>query len=175
MDLVIENDETTGEAGASARATSVESEIATAHLVGSQPREQPKMHGCLSARTTTSPATSPVDRPTSLGAQTISGDDHGAAVIIHPYSVTAATSLFPERLQGQRDSALDEKKEWEIVKIVGKKRTSSGYEYNVRWRNTWLPRSELGNAQELLQDFEVRGRAQRGRKRGQRARAEKGR
>jgi hypothetical protein len=132
------------------------------------------MHGCLNARTTTSPTTSPVDRPTSPGAQTVRGGDHGAAVIICPYSVTAATSLFPERLQGQRDSALDEE-EWEIVKIVGKRRTRSGYECNVRWKNTWLPRSELGNAQELLQDFDVRGRAQRGRKRGQRARAEKGR
>jgi len=88
------------------------------------------MHGCLNARTTTSPTTSPVDRPTSPGAQTVRGGDHGAAVIICPYSVTAATSLFPERLQGQRDSALDEE-EWEIVKIVGKRRTRSGYECNA--------------------------------------------
>lgn len=100
------------------------------------------MHDCLNARTTTSPTTLPVDRPTSPGAQTVRGGDHGAAVIIHPYSVTAATSLFPERLQGQRDSALDEEEELEILKIVGKRRTKSGYEYNVRWKNAWLPRSE---------------------------------
>jgi len=131
------------------------------------------MHGCLNARTTTSPTISLVDRPTSPGGQTIRGGDHGAAVIVHSYSVTAATSLFPEHLQGQRDSALDGE-EWEIVKIFGKRRTRSGYEYNVRWKNTWLPRSELENAQELLQDFEVQGRAQSGRKRGQRARTEKG-
>jgi len=55
------------------------------------------MHGRLNARTTTSPTTSPVDRPTPPGAQTVR-----AAVIIHPYSVTAATSLFPQRIQGQR-------------------------------------------------------------------------
>jgi hypothetical protein len=171
---VIEDDgETTSETGASTRATSVESEVAIAHLSRSHPMEQPKMHGCLNARTTTSPTTSPVDRPTSLGGQTVRGGDHGAAVIVRPYSVTAATPPSPER-EGQRDLTQDEE-DWEIVKIVGKRRTRSGYEYNVRWKNTWLSRSELGNAQELLQDFEVRGRAQSGRKRAQRARAEKGR
>ncbi len=51
------------------------------------------------------------------------------------------------------------------MKIVGKRPTRSGYEYNVRWKNTWLPGSELGNAQELLQDLEARGPVQCGRKR----------
>lgn len=125
------------------------------------------MHGCLNARTTTLPTISPVDRPTSPGGYTVRGDDYGAAVIVHPYSVTATTSLFPEHLQGQRDSAQDGE-QWEIVKIVGKRRTKSGYKYNVRWKNTWLPRSKLENAQKLLQDLEVRGCAQRGCKRGQR-------
>jgi len=68
------------------------------------------MHGCLNARTTTFPTISLVDRSTSPGAQTIRGGNHEAAVIICPYSVTAATSLFSERLQGQRDSALNEEK-----------------------------------------------------------------
>jgi len=66
------------------------------------------MHGCLNARTTTSSTISLVDRPISSGAQTIREEDHEAAVIICPYSVIATTSLFPKRLQGQRDSALDE-------------------------------------------------------------------
>jgi len=75
-------------------------------------------------------------------------------VIARLYSFIAVTSLFPERLQGQRDSALDEEEEWEIVKIVGKRRTRS---YNVRWKNTWLlPRSKLGNAQELLASSGIR-------------------
>jgi len=173
---VIEDDgETTSGTGTSTRATSVEYEIATVHLPRPHLRKQPETHDYLNARTTISPTTSPVDRPTSPSAQTVRGGDHGAAVIIHPYSVTAATSPFPERLQGQRGSALDEEEEWEIVEIIGKRRRGNGYEYKVHWKNTWLPRSKLRNAQELLQDFEVRNRAQHGCKQGQRACAEKGR
>jgi len=173
---VIEDDgETISETNASTRATSVGSETGIAHLSSFDPMEQPKTHGCVNTRFATSPTTSPIDRPTSLGGQTVHEGDHGAAAIVHPYSVTVDISHFPDRLRGQRDSLLDEEDEWEIVKIVGKRWTSSGYEYNVRWKDTWLPRSELGNAQELLQEFIVRGRAQRGRKRGQRARAEKSR
>jgi len=119
----------------------------------------------LNGRTINEPTIPSLDRPTlprvtlsqDLHKQTICGGDYGAGVAIHSYSVTAVTSRFPEHLQGKRHSALDEEKEWEIMKIVGKRRTRSGYEYNVHWKNTWLPRSELGNAQELLQDLELRG------------------
>jgi len=45
----------------------------------------------------------------------------------------------------------------------------------VRWKNTWLPKGELGNAQKLLREFEAKGRAQRGCKRGRPAGADKGR
>ncbi len=139
----------------------------------SQLRKQPKTHDYLNGRTINEPIILPLDRPTlpsvtlsrDLHRQTIRGGDCGAGVAAHPYSITAVTSRFPERLQGQRHSALDGEKEWEIMKIVGKRRTRSGYEYNVRWKNTWLPKSELGNAQELLQDFEVRGTVQSGRER----------
>ena len=65
-------------------------------------------------------------------------------------SSTAATSLFPECLRRQRDSALNEENEWDMVKIIGKRRTRSDYEYKVHWEDTWVPRSELENAQELL-------------------------
>ncbi len=44
-----------------------------------------------------------------------------------------------------------EEQEWEITKIVGKRRVGKVYEYKVRWRSTWLPRRELGNAQQLLE------------------------
>ena len=47
-----------------------------------------------------------------------------------------------------------------------------GYEYRVRWKDIWLPRSELGNAQRLLQEFEVRHRVQCGWKQGRPARAD---
>ena len=133
------------------------------------------MHDCLNARTIILSTISLVDRSTSLGDQTIREGDHEAAVSVYPYSVTVDISHFPDRLRGQRDSLLDEEDEWEIVKIVGKRRTRSGYKYNVRWKNTWLPRRELENALKLLHGFEVRGRAQRGRERGQRTCAKKGR
>jgi len=65
--------------------------------------------------------------------------------------------------------------EWEIVSIVDKRWTERGYGYKVCWEKTWLLESELGNAQELLRDFEAQGGAQRGRKRGRPAGANKGR
>jgi len=64
---------------------------------------------------------------------------------------------------------------WEIVRIVDKRRAGKGYEYRVRWKDTWLPRSELGNAERLMQDFEAQDEAHCGRKQGKPARAGKGR
>ena len=55
--------------------------------------------------------------------------------------------------QGQRAS-MSHGKEWEIEKIVGKRCTRRGYEYKVRWQDMWLLRSELGNAQGLVQQFD---------------------
>jgi len=43
----------------------------------------------------------------------------------------------------------------------------------VYWEETWLLESELGNAQELLRQFEAKRQAQRGGKRGRPVRAEK--
>ena len=37
------------------------------------------------------------------------------------------------------------------------------YEYKVRWVDTWLPRSELGNAQQLLRLSQAQRRARRSR------------
>jgi len=34
-----------------------------------------------------------------------------------------------------------------------------GYEYKVRWKNTWLRTTELENAEELLRYFEARRKA----------------
>lgn len=117
--MVEDNDETTCETDTSTKSTSVESEISTAQLPSSHPREQPKTHDCLSAPTTIEPTTKPLDCSSSLsvtlpqnrGEQTAREDDHEAAMTIHPYSVIAATPLFPEHLQGQRHSVLDEEEE----------------------------------------------------------------
>jgi len=162
----------------------VESEIGNAYLQSSHPREQPKTQGCLSltvTEPTTEPTTSPFDRPISPSValsrdpveRTICGGDCETTATVHLLSVTAATPPSSEQPQDQGGSALD-KEDWEIVKILGKRRIGKYNEYRVRWKSTWLHRSELGNAQRLLQEFKAKGRAQQGRKRGRQARPEKG-
>ncbi|MCJ1455415.1 hypothetical protein MMC28_005770 [Mycoblastus sanguinarius] len=114
--LVGDDEEEAGETGGSTRATSIESEIDTVHLQSSHPREQPKSHGCLSP-TTTEPTNSPFDRP------------------ISPSVALSCEPHFPEQPQDQGGPALDEE-EWEIVRIVGKRRRGKGYEYKVCWKRT---------------------------------------
>ena len=58
-----------------------------------------------------------------------------------------------KELEDQRGSVLH-REEREIEKIVGKRLTRKGYEYKVRWRDTWLPGSELKHTLELMQQFE---------------------
>ncbi len=188
--MVEDDEEKTGKTGGSTRATSIESEIGTVHLKSSQPREQPKTHGCLSPATTTEPTTAPTTEPTTSpidrpippsvalpqdrGTQAVHGGDHGATATVDPLGVAAATPLSHEQPQDQGGSALDEE-EWEIVRIVGKRRRGKGYEYKVCWKKTWLLEYELGNAQELLREFEVKRQAQWGGKRGRPAHTDKGR
>ena len=183
--MVEDDEEKTGETGGSTRATSKGSEISTAHLQSSLPREQRKTHGCLSPNTTlptTSSTTSSLDRSISPSValscdrvkQTIRGGDRGAATTVYPLHAIAIIPRIPKQPEDRGASALDEE-EWEIVRIVDKRWTESGYEYKVRWEETWLLESELGNEQELLRYFEAQGRAQRGRKRGRPAGADKGR
>ncbi len=179
--MVEDDEEKTGETGGSTSATRIESEIGTVHLKSSHPREQPKTHGCLSPATTTEPTTSPFDRPTSPSValscdpveQAISGGDRGAAATVHPHAITLPPPL-PEQHQDPGGSALDGE-EWEIVRIVDKRRSEKGYEYPMCWKRTWLRECELGNAQELLRQFEAKRQAQWGGKRRRPARAVKGR
>jgi len=178
---VEDDEEKNGETGGSTRATSMNSEIGTAHLQSSHPKQQPKTHGCLSP-TTTEPTPSSLDRPISPSValscdrveQSISGGDGGAAATVHPPHAITVPQPLPEQHQDQGGSALHEE-EWEIVRIVGKRRRGKGYEYKVCWKRTWLLEHELGNAQELLREFEAKRQAQRGGKRRRPARAVKGR
>ena len=176
-----DDDETTGETSASTRAMSVESEISTVDLQSSHASGQPKTHGCLSPPTT-EPYPSPIDRPISSSVAlswdrveqaTCGGDRRITATVYPPHAITVPPSLA-ERPQDQGGLVLDEE-EWEIAKIVGKRRRGKGYEYKVCWKETWLLERELGNAQELLREFEAKYQAQRGGKRGRPARADKGR
>ncbi|KAL2049613.1 hypothetical protein ABVK25_010073 [Lepraria finkii] len=153
----------------------MESEISAIHLQKHTLREQPKTHGCLSPITEpttqpiTEPTTSPVDRPISPSIalyrdpveQAIRGGDRKAAPTIYPLHAIAVTPPLPEQPQDQRDSALDEE-EWEIVRIVSKRRRGKGNEYKVYWKRTWLLEYKLGKAQELVREFEVKRQAQRG-------------
>ena len=177
--MVEDDDEKTGETGASTRATSVESEIGTLHLQSSHPREQPKTHSCLSPPTT-KPTPTPINRPISSSValyrdqveQATCGGDGGITTTVYPPHAITVPPPLAERHQDQGSSALDEE-EWEIVRIVGKRRRGRGYEYKVCWKKTWLLERELGNAQELLREFEAKHQAQRGGKRGRPARADK--
>ena len=179
--MVEDDDEKTGETSASTRATSVESEIGTVDLQTSHASGQPKTHGCLSPPTT-EPAPSLIDRPISSSVAlswdrveqaTCGGDRRITATVYRPHAITVPPPLA-ERPQDPGGLALDEE-EWEIVRIVGKRRRGKGYEYKVCWKETWLLERELRNAQELLREFEAKYQAQRGGKRGGPARADKGR
>lgn len=180
--MVEDDKEKTDETGDFTRATSIESEVDTVHLQSSQSRKQSKTHSCLSPLTITKHIASPLDRSISLNValyrdpveQTVREGDCGAAATVNPLSVTAAISPLPEQSQDQGASVLDEE-EWEIIRIADKRWTENGYEYQVCWEKTWLLESELRNAQQLLQQFEAKHKAQRGGKRGRPARADNGR
>lgn len=64
-------------------------------------------------------------------------------------------------LQGRNTAT--EGQDWEVTKIVGKRRAGKGFEYKVKWKDTWLPKSEPRKARRLLLEFEARGRLQRDR------------
>ena len=181
--MVEDNDEKIDETDPSIRATSMESEIDIIHPQSSRPGKQLKTHGCLSPSTTgpiTEPITSPFDRPISPSIalshdrieQAIRGGDRGIAATIYSLHVIIVLSSLVERPQDQGALTLDEE-EWEIVKIVDKRRTRRGDKYKVCWKETWLFENELGNAQELLRKFEAKHQAQRGGKRGRPTPADK--
>ena len=76
--------------------------------------------------------------------------------------ISFTLTVTPPLLKQPQDQEglISDEEEWEIVKIVGKRRTSKGYEYKIRWKNTWLLERELGNAQGLSRKFEVNRQAQ---------------
>lgn len=166
-----------GESGTSTRATSAELETETAHLLSSHSREELKTLGCLDASSIPEPPIEPLDRsastnvapPQYLCARVSSEDDHAAAAVASPPS--ASTPPSPQ--QSQARTSILEEEEWEIRRIVGKRRAGKGYKYRVRWENTWLPESELRNAQRLLKELETRRRAQRGYRQGGPARKDR--
>jgi len=161
--LVIDNSgRKTGGSGTSIRATGAEPETGMAHLLSSHLREEPKTLGGLDTLVAPDPPVQPLDRPTSpdvappqypdgrVGGE----DDKGARAIASPPSASTPP-LIP---QSEAGPLILEEEEWEIRKIVSKRRAGKGYRYRVRWKDTWLPRSELGNAKRLLREFEAKSR-----------------
>lgn len=61
---------------------------------------------------------------------------------------------------------VDANPDWEVSDILGKKVVDGEVQYLVDWRPTLVPEHELGNAKELVDEFEARVRSQRESKRG---------
>ena len=124
---------------------------------------------------TPGPTTGPIDRPTSPSAaviqllcvRVVGEDDRRAAAVAKSPSASPPPLYQPSQAP---TPALEE--DWEIRKIVDRP-VEKGYKNRVRWKDTWLRRSEQGNAHRLLQDFETECRAHGGRKQGKSSRADK--
>ncbi|KAL2046936.1 hypothetical protein N7G274_000954 [Stereocaulon virgatum] len=80
-------------------------------------------------------------------------DDRGSAAVAARLSASPPPPAQPS--PAPAPVVEEEVVEWEIRKIVGKRRVGKGYEYRVRWKGTWPARRELGNAERLLKEFEV--------------------
>ena len=120
------------------RATSMEFKIDMIHRQSFHSRKQSRIHGCLSPLNIAEPTAFPLDRPISLNAvsscdpveQIIrEGDREAAVAIIDLLSIFVIPPL-PKQLQNQ-DASVSDEEEWEIVRIVDKKWTENGYEYQV--------------------------------------------
>lgn len=176
------------EASAPVKATGMDPETGATLSLGSHPREQQETLECLGAPPDTAlpaaphspiqlldPPTSPDEaRPPHASPGVVCEGDQGAAPVADlPVADFPSTTSPPPPQQSEASTPLCEQDEWEVRRIVGKRRTEMGYEYKVRWRDTWLPKSELGNARRLLREFEAQDRAQRGSKPRKSTRARK--
>lgn len=163
------DEEKTSETDDSIKITSMKIDII--HLKSFHSREQSKTYDCLSSAAIIESFIESLinffHRLISLSValfcdsveQTISENDREAATIIHfSYIITVSLSLL-EQHQNQEDLALHEK-EWEIVRIVDKRRREKNYEYKMCWKKTWLRECKLENTQKLLRDFKAKSWAQ---------------
>ena len=162
-----DDDERPREDGGSTRATSVESKLGVATFQDPPPLKKAETQAC-SSTCTPHPMTEPVDRPISPSAavdqQVVGANDRRAVAVVNRLSASPPLPAQPSPARAPALEEEGEEEEWEIRKIVGKRRAGKDNEYRVRWKDTWLSKSELGNAQRLLKEFEARFRAQRGSK-----------
>ena len=173
--MVQDEDIKTGDESTSAKIESIMSEIDTADTQLKTPCsiKEPKTHHCSDPNATAEPSITPFEdrERRSIHANVHTGR---TSAIVGSASAIAARSLTTKQHQAPGGPAEAEEQEWEITGILEKRAAGSETVYRVRWKDTWLPRSELGNAQGLLEKFEAKGRAQHGRKRGRPAWTNKG-
>ena len=175
--MVQDDDFKTDDDGTSAEIESIMSEIDTAdiQLNTSCSTKESKTYHCSDPNATAEP----IDRPCPLSITSFEDQerrtihDGRMSAIVGSVGATATRPFAPEQPQGQGGPAEVEKQEWEVTKILDKRETGLGTEYRVRWKSTWLLRSELGNARRLLWEYEAKGRAQHGHKRGRPTRNDK--
>jgi len=75
---------------------------------------------------------------------------------------------YKEQIKGQKKEEgklveVEEVEEWEVEKILNKKKMRGVEKYLIRWKeftaegDTWKKRENLKNAEELIEEFEKRG------------------
>jgi len=84
---------------------------------------------------------------------------------IHPVVNVSCIVRYKEQVEGQKKEEgkpmeIEGVEEWEVEKILNKKKTRGVEKYLVRWKgftaegDTWKRRENLKNAEEALADFE---------------------
>ncbi len=152
------------ERSASAKAVSVEPQMEPARTLSSHEKEQPKALDGVDALTAHKPPTEPLDPPASpdgalpqnLYRRVVGEVDHGAETVASPPSANAPWL----HQQSESGASPIEQEEWEVKRIVDRRRMGKGFQYRVRWKDTWMAGNELVNAKRLLQEYEARRRAQ---------------
>jgi len=90
---------------------------------------------------------------------------------IHPVVNVSRIVRYKEQVEGQKKEEgkpikIEGVKEWEIEKILNKRKIREVDKYLVRWKgfmaehNTWERKEDLGNAREVLEEFEERMNAE---------------
>ena len=87
---------------------------------------------------------------------------------IHPVVNVNQIVRYKKQIKGQKKEEgkpveIEEVEEWEVEKILNKKRMRGVEKYLIRWKgftvegDTWERRENLKNAEELIEEFEKGG------------------
>ena len=91
--------------------------------------------------------------------------DLPTTVRIHPVVNVSRVQWYKSQVEGQRKEApqpvvIEEEEEWEVERIMNKRRVRGKDKYLVRWKectaeeDTWESKENLKNAMELVEEFE---------------------